>query len=330
MMCTGGQLCLRRCRFRSSLPTLPFPSLNGCIDSKVWWNQVPSTKTSSPSMSLLSYSFIILSISLATFSILGGTCLDPVILTFTRLQIPASSLIPLKTASCSSRIVSSVMCLFRSRGRSRKTFSCCRVSRTSVIGLFPILRCSMSSTSTSRHVSVFPSMAFVPHVFRALARFQTSSGRLSKDVLVRRQSRNVASMLSSMYRLLGHIIYISVYAIRRLARYKADKLHTVSTALINNQIIDVQGCLRGERWLRECSDLAVVSSRVGLSTGRDSHPESSSFHLQPPADSGSPSGPLTHFNFDVRIYIRAGISQKRPRVGGTAVFHEHNCEVRYA
>ena len=198
-MCTGGQLCLRRCRFRSSLPTLPFPSLNGCIDSKVWWSHVPSTMTSSPLTSLLSYSFIILSISPTTFSILGGTCFDPAILTFTRLHVPASSFTPLKTASCSSRIVWSVMGLFLSRGRSRNTFSCCRVSMTSPIGLFPTLRCSMSNTSTSCHVSVLPSIAFVPHVLRALVRFQTSSGRFSRGALVSRQSRNAVSMLSSIY-----------------------------------------------------------------------------------------------------------------------------------
>lgn len=32
-MCIGGQLCLRKWRFTSSLPILPFPSLNGCMDS---------------------------------------------------------------------------------------------------------------------------------------------------------------------------------------------------------------------------------------------------------------------------------------------------------
>ena len=278
-MCTGGQLCVRRCKFSSNLPTLPFPSLNGCIDSKVWWSHVPSTKTSSPMTSLLSYSLIILSISPTTFSILGGTCLDPAILTFTRLHIPASSFTPLKVASCSSRIVSSVMGRFRSCGRSRKSFSCCKVSRTSLIGRFPILRCSMSNTSTSRHVSVFPSMAFVPQVFRALARFQTSSGRLSKDALVRRQSRNAVSMRLSIYRLLEHIIYITVYAICRIARYKADKLHTVSAAWVKTQIYDSYGYLRSERRLRGCLDRMVVGSSAGFVAVKEFDLELSSSYL---------------------------------------------------
>lgn len=188
-------MCFSRWRFNSNLPTRPLPSLNGWIDSNRLWSQTPSRMASSLSVSFRSYSSSISSISLATFSKRGGVCLDPLILTLIRLQLPASDFTPLNTASCSSRIVTRRTGLDLRLIRSRKTISCWMVSSMSLTGLPPTPFSSSRSRSTSCQVSVFPSIAFVPHVFNALVCFQTRSGRSSNGARVSSDSRSESNML---------------------------------------------------------------------------------------------------------------------------------------
>src|SRR5438046_10175452 len=91
---------------------------------------------------------------------------------------------------------------------------------TSGIGRFPTDFCSRRIRSTSERSRVFPSIAFVPHVFSAPVRFQTSSGKESSGLRVSNSALRVANMLFRISRFESHIDYLDVYVIRQYTYHR--------------------------------------------------------------------------------------------------------------
>src|SRR3989442_1600219 len=83
---------------------------------------------------------------------------------------------PRNTVSWRSRTEDSRIASVRRRRRLSKACSCWIVSRTSGSGRFDTLRPSSKIRSTSLRVSVFPSIAFVPHVLSAPVRRHPPGG----------------------------------------------------------------------------------------------------------------------------------------------------------
>src|SRR3972149_10655539 len=84
---------------------------------------------------------------------------------------------------------------------------------TSASGRFPTDSCSRRILSTSARLRVFPSIAFVPQVFSAPARFQTPSGTESSAVRVSSSWRRVPSMSCLIGLIACHTTYLSLYGL---------------------------------------------------------------------------------------------------------------------
>src|SRR5919201_3804614 len=85
---------------------------------------------------------------------------------------------------------------------------------TSSIGRFATDRCSRRIRSTSARLRVFPSIAFVPQVLSAPARFHVSPGRESRGARVKSVSRRAISMSCLIYMYTYHTTYLNLYGIR--------------------------------------------------------------------------------------------------------------------
>src|SRR6266705_6466417 len=118
---------------------------------------------------------------------------------------------PRNTVSWRSRTEDSRIASVRPRSRLSKACSCWIVSRTSGSGRFETLRPSCSIRSTSLRVSVFPSIAFVPHVLSAPVRRHTPGGSASNGDRVSNSCLSSVSMVSSIAMIIYHILYLSIY-----------------------------------------------------------------------------------------------------------------------
>src|SRR3989442_7409817 len=118
---------------------------------------------------------------------------------------------PRNTVSWRSRAEDSRIASVRRRSRLSKACSCWIVSRTSGSDRFETLRPSSRIRSTSLRVSVFPSMAFVPHVLSAPVRRHTPGGSASNGDRVSNSCLSSVSMVSSIAMVIYHIVYLSIY-----------------------------------------------------------------------------------------------------------------------
>src|SRR5213594_1265631 len=106
---------------------------------------------------------------------------------------------PRNTVSWRSRTEDSRIASVRRRSRLSNACSCWIVSRTSGSGRFDTLRPSSKIRSTSLRVSVFPSIAFVPHVLSAPVRRHTPGGSASNGARVSNSCLSWVSMVSSIF-----------------------------------------------------------------------------------------------------------------------------------